>query len=80
MGKFLEDMDCKELQTTPHLVGALQNVQQGKVQLLGIAVGQGLLEQPCDGIIWGGAAVHILQIQPCLPNIELLTLLPAQLS
>ena len=61
-----------------YLVGAFQNVKQGQVQLLGIAVGQGLLEQPCDRLLWSGAAVHVLQIQPRLPDVELLTLLPAQ--
>ena len=66
--------------TAAHLVGSFQNVQQRQVQLLGVAVGQGLLEQPGDSLIRGGAAVHVLQIQPRLPDVELFALLPAHIQ
>ena len=35
------------------------------------------MEQPGNGLVGGGATVHVLQIQPRLPDVKLFTLFPA---
>ena len=58
------------------LISLLQDVGHGHVQLLLVGVGKGALEQLHHGFLGRVPVLH-LQVQAGLPDVELLTLLPA---